>query len=217
MLAIAKRTREGDKAVREGRFEYRYQNDFHELAGRTLAVIGFGKIGRRTAEIARLAFQMRVVVYSPNAPADEIIAAGMEPVTDLDEALRIADVVSLHQRLTPQNRGLFNAERLATMKPGAMLVNTARGGLIDAEALIASVESGHLLGAALDVFEQEPLPLTHPYTACDRIVLSPHLGGATGEAMQRTALEVAQQVVDVLTGNDAKWLVNADIWARRRR
>lgn len=216
MFAIAKRTREGDRAMREGRYDYRYTPQFHELAQRTLGIVGFGRIGRRTAEIAKLAFGMRVLVHSPSVPAAEIAAAGMESVADLDALLEQADIVSLHQRLTPATRGQFDRARLAHMKHGAMLVNTARGGLIEAEALIAAVESGHLIGAAMDVFDPEPLPPDHPYIACDGIVLSPHLGGATNEAMERTAVDAARQVVDVLQGRRPEWLVNGEIWDRRR-
>lgn len=216
MFAIAKRTREGDRAVREGRFDYRYTPDFHELSNRTLGIVGFGRIGRRTAEIAKLAFGMRVLVHSPSVSAAEITAAGMESVADLNVLLNEVDIVSLHQRLTPATLGQFDRARLAHMKNGAMLVNTARGGLVDASALIEAVQSGRLLGAAMDVFEPEPLPVDHPYVACDRIVLSPHLGGATNEAMERTAVETASQVVDVLQGRRPEWLVNSEIWDRRR-
>lgn len=216
MLAIAKRTRESDQAVREGRFDYRYRPVFRELAGATLGVVGFGRIGRRTAEIAKTAFGMRVLVHSPSVPVEEIAAAGMEAVADLDALLTQADIVSLHQRLTPATRGQFDAARLGRMKRGAMLVNTARGGLVDAEALIAAVDSGHLAGAAMDVFDPEPLPPDHPYTRCTGIALSPHVGGATEEAMARTAIETARQVVDVIEGRRPDWLVNPDVWDRRR-
>lgn len=215
MLAISKRTREADRAVREDRFGYRYESAFHELAGRTLAVIGFGKIGRRVAEIASAAFGMRVRVFSPSVAPAEIEAAGFACAATLDAALDGADVVSLHQRLTADTRGVIDAARLARMKPDAMLVNTARGGLVDAEALVAALERGHLMGAAFDVFEQEPLPADHPFVGCERLVLSPHIGGATVEAMRRTAIEVANQVVDVLAGRRPKWLINPDVWAAR--
>lgn len=216
MLTIAKRTREADQAVRDGRFDYRYQPVFRELNGATLGIVGFGRIGRRTAEIGKAAFGMRVLVHSPSVPADEIVAAGFEPVADLDALLAEADIVSLHQRLTPATRGQFDAIRLGRMKRGAMLVNTARGGLVDADALIAAVDSGHLAGAAMDVFDPEPLPSDHPYTRSAGIVLSPHVGGATEEAMARTAVETARQVVDVIAGRRPDWLVNPDVWDRRR-
>ncbi|MDC7788523.1 hydroxyacid dehydrogenase [Rhodoplanes sp. TEM] len=216
MIAIIKRVRECDRAVRAGDFDYRYARDFHELAGKRLLIFGFGKIGRRTAEIARLAFGMRVEVYSPSADDGDIRAAGCVPVGDLGRALAEADIVSLHQRLTPQTRGMFDRERLRAMKKGAVLVNTARGALVVPEALIEAVDGGHLRGAAMDVFETEPLPAGHPYTACDGILLSPHTGGATEEALERTAVETARQVVDVLAGRRPEYLVDPDVWARRR-
>lgn len=215
MMAISKRILEADKAVREERFGYRYESAFHELAGRTLAVIGFGKIGKRVAEIASAAFQMQVRVFSPSVPRAEIEAAGFSVAASIDDAIAGADIVSLHQRLTAETRGSIDAARLAAMKPDAMLVNTARGGLVDAHALVASLNSGHLMGAAFDVFEQEPLPASHPFINCERLVLSPHIGGATGEAMRRTAIEVASQVVDVLADRKPKWLINPDVWTAR--
>jgi D-3-phosphoglycerate dehydrogenase len=216
MLAISKRVREADSAVREDRFDYRYSRDFHELNGKTLAVIGFGRIGRRTAELAHSAFAMRIIVYSPHVDSATIEAAGMEKWDDLDAVLREADVVSLHQRLTPDTSGWLDRGRISAMKKGAILINTARGALVDAEALIAAVDSHHLRGAAMDVFEQEPLPVDHAYCRSAGILLSPHIGGATEEAMSRTAVETAQQVVDVLAGRRPEYLVNPEVWERRR-
>jgi D-3-phosphoglycerate dehydrogenase len=216
MMALLKRTREADRAVREGRFEYRYAREFHELAGKVLAIVGFGRIGRRTAEIARRAFAMRVLVYSPSVADAEIVAAGCEPRRDLDRILGEADVVSLHQRLTAATRGMFGRDRLAAMKRGAILVNTARGALVDTAALIAATESGHLSGAAMDVFDAEPLPAGHPYTSAARILLSPHIAGSTEEALERTAVETARQVVDVLEGRKPAFLVNPEVWEKRR-
>ena len=217
MLAVSKRVREADTAVREDRFDYRYARDFRELHGKTLAIIGFGRIGRRTAELARAAFDMRIIVYSPHVEATAIEAAGMEKWDDLDAVLGEADVVSLHQRLTPDTREWLDGKRISAMKKEAILVNTARGALVDAEALIAAVESGHLRGAAMDVFEKEPLPADHPYRGARGIVLSPHIGGATEEAMLRTAVETAEQVVDVLAGRRPEYLVNPEVWERRRQ
>ncbi len=216
MMALAKRTREADAAVREGNFDYRYTRDFVELSGRTLLILGFGTIGRRTAEIAAAAFGMRVIVYSPSADPAAVAAAGYTLVSDLDEALGEADVVSLHQRLTPQTLGLFDAGRFRAMKKGAMLVNTARGGIVDAQALIDAVSSGHLRGAAMDVFEAEPLPADHAYTKVPGILLSPHIGGATEEALVRTAVQTAEQVVAVLEGRKPPHLVDESVWPRRR-
>jgi D-3-phosphoglycerate dehydrogenase len=217
MLAIAKRVREADKATREGRFDYRYSRDFRELTGKTLAIIGFGRIGRLTAQIAKAAFDMRIVVYSPSVPEKDVRAAGFDAGRDLDVVLADADVVSLHQTLTPRTKGMFDRDRLFRMKKGATLVNTARGGLVDTDGLVEAVTSGYLRGAAMDVFDSEPLPVGHPFTVTDGIVLSPHIGGATEEAMERTALQTAQQVIDVLEGRRPEYLVNPDVWGRRRK
>lgn len=217
MLAIAKRVRESDRAMREDRYDYRYTRDFRELSGRILLIAGFGRIGRRTAEIASTAFGMRVLVHSPRVPEQDIRDAGFEAVPDLDAALRGADYVSLHQVLTAANRGLFDRDRLFRMKKGATLVNTARGALIDTAGLVEAVESGHLRGAAMDVFDPEPLPVGHPFTTTDGILLAPHIGGATEEAMERTATQVAAAVVAALSGNRPDHLVNPGVWNRRRR
>ena len=216
MLAVAKRVRECDRAVREDRFDYRYSRNFHELAGKTLAVVGFSKTGRRTAEIARLGFGMRVIVFSPSVAPAEIAAAGFERADDLDSMLCEADIVSLHQRLTPKTLGLFDRVRISRMKPGAVLVNTARGAIVDTGALVDAVESKRLAGAAMDVFDEEPLPKGHPYTLTDGIVLSPHVAGATEEALERTAVDVARQIVDVLHNRRPENLVNPENWDRRR-
>ncbi|TNC14473.1 hydroxyacid dehydrogenase [Methylobacterium terricola] len=216
ILGVAKRVRDGDAAVREGRFAYRYVGDFVEINGKTLGIVGFGRIGRRVAEIAKLGFGMTVLVHSPSVPREHIIAAGFEPTDTLDALLDRVDVLSLHQRLTPDTHHQFDRERLGRLRQGAILVNTARGALVDADALIEAVETGHLLGAAMDVFDPEPLPADHPYTRCPGIVLSPHTGGATREALSRTAVEIASQVVDVLDGRKPAHLVNEALWDRRR-
>lgn len=216
MLAIAKRVREADAAVRSGNFDFRYSRDFVELDNRVLAIMGFGRIGRRTAEIARAAFGMTILVHSPSADPAEIEAAGFEAEPDFEAALARADYVSLHQRLTPRTRGAYGREALRAMKPGAAIVNTARGALIDTQALIEAVESGHLRGAAIDVFETEPLPKDHPLTKVRGIVLSPHIGGATEDAMERTAIQVARQVADALAGRKPEHLVDPTVWSRRR-
>lgn len=216
IMGLAKRTREADAAVRSGNFDYRYTRDFVELQGRTLLIVGFGAIGRRTAEIARDGFAMRVLVHSPSVDPDAIRAAGFEAAADLDAALGEADVVSLHQRLTPQTRGLFDAARIGRMKRGAILVNTARGAIVEPAPLIDALRSGHLRGAATDVFEREPPPADHPYMDVAEVLLSPHIGGATEEALIRTAVQTAEQVVDVLQGRRPPFLVNPDVWERRR-
>ncbi|MFT8775819.1 MAG: hydroxyacid dehydrogenase [Gluconacetobacter liquefaciens] len=212
MLALAKRVCQCDAATREGRFDYRYSREFHEVSGKTLLIVGFGRIGRLTAEMAHAAFGMKILVHSPSVPAEEIAAAGFVSAPVLEEALGQADIVSLHQVLNDRTRGMFDAARLAALKPGAILVNTARGALVDGAALIAAVRSGHLSGAAMDVFDKEPLPVDSPFVNEPGLLLSPHTGGATEEAMERTASQVASQVVDVLNGRRPEYLVNPQVW-----
>ncbi len=215
MMGVAKRLREGDAAMRRGDYAYRYQPNFYELTGKTLLIIGFGEIGRRTAAMCRAAFGMRVFVHSPSVPVTMIEEMGCIAAPDIDAVLPEVDVVSLHQRLTPETRGAFNARRFALMKKGSMLVNTARGALVDDLALIEAVDSGHLMGAAMDVFEPEPLPDNHPYTRCAGILLTPHTGGGTQEALSRTAVDAAEEVIAVLEGRKPRWIVNG-VWDNRR-
>lgn len=216
MLAIAKRVREADRHTRAGAFDYRYTRDFRELSGKTLLICGFGRIGRLVAFIAKNAFAMQVLVHSPSVAPQEIEQAGYVMADDLDAALALADYVSLHQTLTAKTRGLFSRERLFRMKPGAALINTARGAIVDSEGVVAAVECGHLRGAAFDVFDEEPLPENHIFRRCEGILLSPHIGGSTEEAAERTALQVAQAVIDALSNRKPEYLVNPQVWPGRR-
>jgi len=216
MLAVAKKVREADRSVREGRFDYRFSRAFREIRGTVLAIVGFGRIGRRTAEIAARAFDMRVIVHSPSVTDEVIRSAGFEPSHDLDATLAIADFVSLHRPLRAGAERLIDRRRLFAMKKGAVLINTARGALVDTEALVEALESGHLGGAAIDVFDKEPLPQDHMLARTEGVLLSPHIGGATEEAMARTAYEVAAQVLDVLSSRRPEHLVNPGVWDRRR-
>lgn len=216
IMAVSKRIREADAATRRNEFDYRYTRDFVELSGKTLLILGFGAIGKRTAEIARAGFGMRVLVHSPSADPADIVAAGFETAPDLDAALAQADVVSLHQRLNDRTRGMFGRERLAAMKPGAILVNTARGALIQTGPLIEAIEAGRLRGAATDVFDTEPPPPDHPLLSAAGVVLSPHIAGATEEALVRTAVQTARQVVDVIEGRRPPFLVDESVWENRQ-
>ncbi len=171
-----------------------------ELDKKTLSALGLGRIGQRVARIAQ-AFGMEVVAYDPYVSAERAAELGVSLAT-LEEVLQRADVVSLHMPLTDDTRKMINAERLALMKPTAVLVNTARGGLLDEEALVEAVESGKLAGAALDVFNVEPLAADSPLRSCDRIVLTPHLAASTAEAQERVATEICEVVrQSLLTGN----------------
>ncbi|MGY8526212.1 hydroxyacid dehydrogenase [Paracidovorax citrulli] len=165
-----------------------------ETLGKTLGLIGFGDIGRFTAALAR-AFGMRVIAHDPMlADVDPVWqSAGVQPRA-LDALLAEADAVSLHVPLVPATRHLIDAQRLRQMKRGAVLVNSARGGVVDEAALAAALREGRLAGAALDVFDQEPLPAGSPLAGVPNLVLTPHIGGVTREANERVSMLIAQQV-----------------------
>jgi D-3-phosphoglycerate dehydrogenase / 2-oxoglutarate reductase len=181
----------------------------HELFGKTLGIVGLGRIGSNVAARAA-AFGMRVVAHDPFVPASRASALGVELV-EFDELLKTVDVVTLHVPLTPQTRGMIDANALARMRDDAVLVNCARGSVIDLNALLETLDAGRLRVAAIDVIPEEPPP---PGSASsrilmhERVVATPHLGGSTFEALERIALELAEDVVRVLGGRPASGAVN---------
>lgn len=210
-LALAKAIPAADAAARAGDFGFKYRAPLRELAGATFGIVGFGHIGQATAALAR-AFGMRVVAVS-RSQADEVFSqAGVERVADLDTLLRISDVVSLHLPSTPATWRVIGARELGLMKPGAFLVNTSRGALIDEPALEAALAERRIGGAGLDVFAAEPLSPASRLAASENVVLSPHVAGSAVEALERTARLVAGQVVDVLAGRRPAHLVNPETW-----
>src|SRR6201746_890661 len=177
MLTLAKRAVEMHALVKEGNWGTRLGKLPFDLYGKTVLIVGFGRIGTRTAKRC-LAMEMNVLVYDPYKTAEEIAAAGCEPVADLDATLPRADFVSIHCPKTPETVGMFNAARLKRMKPTAYLVNTARGGIIDEPALHDVLVSGKLAGAGLDVFEQEPPPAGPSLLELPNVIIAPPVGGA---------------------------------------
>lgn len=169
-----------------------------EVGGKSLGLVGFGNIGRVTARRAQ-ALGMRVIAHDPQLAADDPVwsQAGVER-RDLDQLVAESDVVSLHVPLTPETRGLFGAERLARMKRDAVLVNTARGGIVDEAALAALLREGRLGGAALDVFEREPLAAGSPLQGAPRLILTPHIAGITTESNERVSSMIAERVAAAL-------------------
>jgi D-3-phosphoglycerate dehydrogenase len=190
-----------------------------ELAGKSLGVVGFGRIGREVAARAR-AFDMTVLVADPFVTEEIARAAGARLVT-LDELLAASDIVTLHLPLTKGTRHLIGAPQMAAMKPGARLVNCARGGLVDEAALKEALDGGHLAGAALDVFEQEPPPADHPLRSHPKVVAAPHLGASTKEAQENVSSELARQVLDYFGSGAIRNAVNmpglsAEAYAKAR-
>ncbi|RYE72890.1 MAG: hydroxyacid dehydrogenase, partial [Hyphomicrobiales bacterium] len=195
IFACAKSIIAADRAVRSGDFDFRYAQKSFELQGRTLGIVGFGHIGQRVARMAQ-AMGMNVVVCS-GADASLLAAHGIDGA-DLDELCSRVDIVSLHTR--PERGVRIDRERLSGMKRGAVLINTARGALVDQAALAAALHSGHLAAAGLDVFAPEPPAADDPLFGAPNLVLAPHIGGSTGEALERTARHVCEDIVRVLRG-----------------
>ncbi len=197
MIALAKQHEALDRLVRDGRWGDRHGGLPMELSGKTVVIVGFGRIGTRLARRC-LAFDMQVLIYDPYVDPAAIRAAGCEPVADLDAALTRADFVSIHCPKNPETVGMFNASRLAKMKPSAYLVNTARGGIIDERALHAALTAGQIAAAGLDVFAAEPTPQDNPLLKLQNVVASPHMAGVTTEAVAAMAVQTAKNILSVL-------------------
>jgi D-3-phosphoglycerate dehydrogenase len=204
MMSLSRHLPFADQSIRNGKWE---RSSFMgaELSGKTLGVIGFGTIGRIAANRG-LGLNMNVVAYDPFV-TDEIFAEACVTPMDIDQLLECADFVTLHCPLIEQTRNLISRERLAIMKSSARLINCARGGLIDEEALFEALESGQLAGAALDVYENEP-PTDSPLLNLDNVVFTPHLGASTEEAQTAVGVEIAKQIATFLQSGEAINAVN---------
>jgi len=206
IFALARRVPQADSAVREGLWKEGY--DGVQLAGKRLGVLGAGKVGRQVASIAR-GIGMDVLAYDPFLTPDDWRAIGLEQA-GFEDVVRTADFLTLHMPLDPSTRGLIGAPELAQMKPTAFLVNCARGGLVDENALADALESRRLAGAALDVFASEPLRdsrlLSTPNT-----ILTPHVAASTREAQAQVSLDVAEQVIDFFSGKPSAFVINPQV------
>lgn len=200
MIALAKLHGEQDGLVRGGRWNDRHQRPPMELSGKNVLIVGFGRIGTRQAKRCN-GFDMNVHVYDPFIDQAKITAAGYKPVADLNAALPDMDFVTLHCPKSPDSVNMFNAARFAKMKKGAYIVNTARGGIINEPDLYAALTSGHIGGAGLDVFDQEPTPPDNPLLTLKNVISSPHMAGVTVEAIQAMAVATANNILSVLDGH----------------
>jgi D-3-phosphoglycerate dehydrogenase / 2-oxoglutarate reductase len=198
LLALARKVPQSNALVQAGRWDMPAVVPIHRLAGRVLGLVGFGNIPRALAPKAK-AFGLRVVAHDPNVSQQALAAVGVES-TSLDRLLEISDFVSIHAPLLPVTRGLFNAEVFGKMKQGACLINTARGPLVDEDALLAALDSGRLAGAALDVVAVEPLPKESRLIGRDNVVLTPHTGFYSVEALNELQTKCAADVARVLSG-----------------
>jgi phosphoglycerate dehydrogenase-like enzyme len=219
ILATARRLSQLDRAVRSGAFAIR--NDpaamGRELDGLTLGVVGFGRIGRRLAAMCRKALHMDVYVYDPYVAPEAVAAEGGTWVGELRELARQVDVLSIHTPLTPETRGLVGSDVLRAIKPGAILVNTSRGPVVDEAALVQALQAGRLTGAGLDVYALQPPAPDNALLAMDQVVLTPHVGSFTQEGRRRMGLTVVEDVLRALRGERPQFLANPHVWPRRRR
>jgi D-3-phosphoglycerate dehydrogenase len=199
IIALSKQHRLMDQLVREHQWGERFAALPMELAGKTVLIVGFGRIGTRTARRCA-AFDMTVLIHDPYINQETIRSAGYEPVSDLDAELPRVDVVCIHCPKNPETVGMFNAVRLGRIKKGGLIVNTARGGIIDEPALYQALTSGHLAGAGLDVFEQEPTQPDNPLLKLDQVISSPHMAGVTTEAVAAMAVATSRNILSVLDG-----------------
>jgi D-3-phosphoglycerate dehydrogenase len=209
LLAAMKQAIAYDRATRDGRWTLRESLAAADLLGKTLLIVGLGKIGREVATRAA-AFGMHIMAYDPWLAASAAGIARLMP--DLDLAVQEADAISLHSPLSQQTKNLFSRERIALMKPSSILVCTARGGMIDEHALAEALKSGRIRAAALDVYAEEPPPRDHPLLALDNVVLSPHSAALTAECAERMAMVSAQNCLDGLDGRlNRDLLVNPEV------
>lgn len=195
MLSLLKNLPRLDRAARAGQWA---RFPMRELSAKTVGLVGFGRIGRRLAELLS-GFGVTLLVYDPFVPPEAIRACNAEPVS-LEQLLNRSDLVSLHLPATPQTHHLIDGQRLAQMKDGAYLINTARGALVDEAALLEALQSGKLAGAALDVFEQEPLSGENPLLALDNTVFAPHVSALSFETNYNGSIICAESIIRVYRG-----------------
>ena len=212
MLAAAKQGLVYDAALRDGDWwQIREAANTIELYEKTVLVVGFGRIGSRVAPRCK-AFDMNVLVCDPYIPQAAISDAGFTPAPDFAAALSQADIVTLHTPLNDETRHMIDAPALASMKKGALLVNTSRGPVVDGDALSAAITSGHIYAAGLDVFEEEPPAPGSTLLSHTNMVFTPHIGGLTRECFYRSAIVCAQNSLDAIDGKlDPAYVVNPEV------
>ncbi len=207
LLAVTKSLKRSASQLRAGEDDLYARHEAIELAGTTLGLVGYGRISRRVARAAD-AMDMHVVAYDPFLVVD---AFDVQRADSLDELLKLSDSVSIHVPLTETTRHLFGAHTLALMKPGAVLINTSRGGIVDQDALLHAITTEHLFGAGLDVTDPEPLPKDHPLLHHDRIIVTPHVASGTLSGKRRIFATAIGEVARVLAGRTPHHLVNTDV------
>jgi len=212
VLGVSRRMLEGDRRMRREIGYPREDVMGHEIQGKTLGLVGIGHIGRRVSALAR-AFGMEVIATDPFLSTEEVERRGAKAVS-FQELLAQSDFVSLHCPRDATTMKLMNADTFGRMKKGAIFITTARGGIHDEAALAQALRSGHLAGAGLDVWDQEPPPLDHPLLAMDNVFATFHMGGVTHEGRRNVAAIGAEQIVGLLSGERPPRLINPDVWPK---
>ncbi len=211
MLALARHIPEGNASLKGGEWK-RSKFIGVEVRGKTLGVIGLGQVGSEVARRAK-GLDMTVVALDPFVSPERAAVLGVELADSIEDVLQRADFLSLHTVLTAQTRHLIGERELSLARPSLRLINTARGDLVDTEALVRAVDEGRIAGAAIDVFPEEPPNMEDPLLHNDRIIVTPHLGASTAEAQERVAVDVAAQILAILRGEPAQYAVNAPMIA----
>jgi D-3-phosphoglycerate dehydrogenase len=211
MLSLARKIPQATASMRAGKWE-KSKFEGREITGKTLGVLGLGNIGRIVASRAQ-GLSMNVIGYDPVLSSERAKEIGVELVS-VDELLRRADIITCHTPLTPETKGILGAEAFKKVKKGVLIVNAARGGIVDEAALADAITSGAVGGAALDVFVEEPTPADHPLLKLDQVIVTPHLGASTAEAQERVALEICEQVAVYLTTGEIKNALNVPSLSR---
>jgi len=206
MIALAKHIVQADRAARLGQWHVRYEYIGTELRGKTLGLIGFGRIGQRTATLCRLALEMPILYYDTVSYPDVEAELGAKQVS-LEDLLSAADVVSVHVPLLPTTHRIIGEAEFRRMKPTAYFINTSRGPVVDQAALVRALQEGWIAGAGLDVFDPEPLPTDSPLLTLENVVITPHMASHTDEALLRMAL-VVEDIIAVLEGREPHYRVN---------
>ena len=213
LLGLAKRLKYGNANLAAGKWGPRSGYMIGtEVQGKTLGLVGLGRIGRRVAQICRLGLEMEVVAYDPYVTAEQAAAIGVRWAT-LDDVVAQADFLSVHVPATPETHHLINAERIATMKDGAYVLNLARGPLVDASALLDALDSGKLAGAGLDVFEPEPVALDSRLRDHERVIATPHIAGVTADGRTRMEQMAVERVLAFFGGERPENVVNPEVYS----
>lgn len=203
MLSLLRKIPSGDASMKDGQWNKKDLKG-KELRDQTLGIIGLGRIGHSVTQLA-IAFGMETLGYDPLISNETIKNRGCEPLS-LDDLYARSDIITLHLPLTNETKHLINNDALTKMKPGTYLICTARGGIIDEEALLNNINSGHIAGAALDVFEKEPPGLT-PLISHPHVIATPHIGAQTSQAQKRAALHIAEEVLNALNNKPLRWKI----------